>query len=178
MLFRSSGVKAAVKGVPNMDTLVTLGAVASFCYSLFAAIFAPDRMHLFFESAAMIVTLVTLGKWLEDNSKRKTGREVEKLLSLAPDTVTVERDGKAVSLSLSQVQAGDLVIVRQGESVAVDGVVEEGHAFVDQSAVTGESLPVELVAGDRAVSASLAESGYLKIRAEKVGEDKIGRAHV
>ena len=119
----------------------------------------------------MIVTLVTLGKWLEDNSKRKTGREVEKLLSLAPDTVTVERDGKAVSLSLSQVQAGDLVIVRQGESVAVDGVVEEGHAFVDQSAVTGESLPVELVAGDRAVSASLAESGYLKIRAEKVGED-------
>lgn len=169
--FFTSGVKAAVKGVPNMDTLVTLGAAASFCYSLFAAIFAPDRMHLFFESAAMIVTLVTLGKWLEDNSKRKTGREVEKLLSLAPDTVTVERDGKAVSLSLSQVQAGDLVIVRQGESVAVDGVVEEGHAFVDQSAVTGESLPVELVAGDRAVSASLAESGYLKIRAEKVGED-------
>ncbi len=169
--FFTSGVKAAVKGVPNMDTLVTLGAAASFCYSLFAAIFAPDRMHLFFESAAMIVTLVTLGKWLEDNSKRKTGREVEKLLSLAPDTVTVERDGKAVSLSLSQVQAGDLVIVRQGESVAVDGVVEEGHAFVDQSAVTGESLPVELGVGDRAVSASLAESGYLKIRAEKVGED-------
>ena len=78
--FFTSGVKAAVKGVPNMDTLVTLGAAASFCYSLFAAIFAPDRMHLFFESAAMIVTLVTLGKWLEDNSKRKTGREVEKRL--------------------------------------------------------------------------------------------------
>lgn len=169
--FFTSGVKAALKGVPNMDTLVTLGAAASFSYSFVMVIVAPESAHLFFESAAMIVTLVTLGKWLEDKSKRRTGREVEKLLSLAPDTVTVERDGKTVSVSRSEVAAGELVLVRQGESVAVDGIIEEGHAFVDQSAVTGESLPVELSEGDRVVSASLVGSGYLKIRAEKVGED-------
>ena len=169
--FFVSGVRAAVKLVPNMDTLVTLGATVSFIYSLVMAILMPEHPTLFFESAAMIVTLVTLGKWLEEKSKRRTGKEVEKLLSLAPDTVTVERDGEAVPCSLSEVQAGDLVIVRQGESVAVDGVIAEGHAFVDQSAVTGESLPVELAAGERAVSASLVRSGYLKIRAEKVGED-------
>lgn len=169
--FFVSGVRAAVKLVPNMDTLVTLGAAASFLYSLVSAILSPGNSHLFFESAAMIVTLVTLGKWLEDRSKAKTGREVEKLLSLAPDTVTVERDGVQVALSLSEVKEGDLVIVRQGEGVAADGTVVDGHAFVDQSAVTGESLPVEITAGGRAVSASLVKSGYLKIRAEKVGED-------
>lgn len=169
--FFASGVRAAVKLVPNMDTLVTLGASASFLYSVVSAIVMPGSSHLFFESAAMIVTLVTLGKWLEEGSKAKTGREVEKLLSLAPDTVTVERNGERVALSLSEVKEGDLIIVRQGEAVAADGVVEEGHAFVDQSAVTGESLPVELTAGSRAVSASLVKSGYLKIKAEKVGED-------
>ncbi len=169
--FFVSGVRAAVRLVPNMDTLVTLGAAVSFVYSLVTVILYPDHSTLFFESAAMIVTLVTLGKWLEDRSKRRTGREVERLLSLAPDTVTVEREGRQVALSLSEVRAGDLLIVRQGESVAADGRVEEGHAFVDQSAVTGESLPVEVAAGDRATSASLVKSGYLKIRCERVGED-------
>lgn len=169
--FFSSGVRAVLKGVPNMDTLVTLGATASFVYSLVTAIVSPEEGHLFFESAAMIVTLVTLGKWLEDRSKAKTGREVEKLLSLAPDRVTVERDGAPVQIPLSEVETGDLLIVRQGESVAVDGVIAEGHAFVDQAAITGESLPVELFEGGRAMSASLVKSGYLKIRAEKVGED-------
>lgn len=169
--FFVSGVKAAIKRVPNMDTLVTLGAAVSYIYSIVIAAVTPMTHSLFFESAAMIVTLVCLGKWLEDKSKRRTGREVEKLLSLAPDTVTVERDGKPVTLSLSEVAEGDLVVVRQGESVAVDGTVTEGHAFVDQAAVTGESLPVELSAGSRAMSASLVRSGYLKIKAEKVGED-------
>ncbi|MDE7158015.1 MAG: HAD-IC family P-type ATPase, partial [Clostridiales bacterium] len=168
--FFVSGVKAAIKLVPNMDTLVTLGAAVSFVYSVVAAAMTEGH-SLFFESAAMIVTLVTLGKWLEDRSKKKTGREVEKLLSLAPDTVTVERNGAQVQISLSEVVEGDTVIVRQGESIAVDGVILEGHAFVDQSAVTGESLPVELTEGGRAVSASLVTSGYLKIKAEKVGED-------
>ncbi len=170
--FFISGVKAAFKLVPNMDTLVTLGAAVSFLYSLGICI-AQAEGHLFFESAAMIVTLVTLGKWLEDNSKRRTGREVEKLRSLAPDTVTVEREGKAVSVPLSEVKQGDLLIVRQGESVAVDGEVLEGHAFADQSAITGESLPVELSPGAQAMSASLVRSGYLKIRADKVGEETL-----
>ena len=169
--FFVSGVRAAVKLVPNMDTLVTLGAAVSFVYSLVMAILTPEEPTLFFESAAMIVTLVTLGKWLEDKSKRRTGREIEKLRRLAPDTVTVEREGKEEKIALADVAAGDTLVVRQGESIAVDGVVTEGHAFVDQSAVTGESLPVELSEGSRAVSASLVTGGYLKIRAEKVGED-------
>ena len=169
--FFVSGVRAAVKLVPNMDTLVTLGAAVSFVYSLVMAILTPEEPTLFFESAAMIVTLVTLGKWLEDKSKRRTGREIEKLRRLAPDTVTVEREGKEEKIALADVAAGDTLVVRQGESIAVDGVVTEGHAFVDQSAVTGESLPVELFEGSRAVSASLVTGGYLKIRAEKVGED-------
>ena len=169
--FFVSGVRAAVKLVPNMDTLVTLGAAVSFVYSLVMAILTPEEPTLFFESAAMIVTLVTLGKWLEDKSKRRTGREIEKLRRLAPDTVTVEREGKEEKIALADVAAGDTLVVRQGESVAVDGAVIEGHAFVDQSAVTGESLPVELSEGSRAVSASLVTGGYLKIRAEKVGED-------
>lgn len=169
--FFVSGVRASVKLVPNMDTLVTLGAAVSFVYSLVMAILTPEEPTLFFESAAMIVTLVTLGKWLEDKSKRRTGREIEKLRRLAPDTVTVEREGKEEKIALADVAAGDTLVVRQGESVAVDGVVTEGHAFVDQSAVTGESLPVELSEGSRAVSASLVTGGYLKIKAEKVGED-------
>ncbi len=168
--FFVSGVRAAIKLVPNMDTLVTLGAATSFVYSLVVAIVAPEG-HLFFESAAMIVTLVTLGKWMEDRSKAKTGREVEKLLSLAPDTVLIEREGKECPVPLSEVREGDIVIVRQGESVAVDGAIVQGHAFVDQAAITGESLPVELGEGDHISSASLLTSGYLRIRAERVGEN-------
>ncbi len=170
--FFTSGVKAAFRGVPNMDTLVTLGAAASFLYSLVLCFVNPTA-HLFFESAAMIVTLVTLGKWLEDNSKRKTGREVEKLLSLAPDAVRVEREGVEKVLPLSEVVAGDLLVVKAGEAIAVDGKVVSGHAFVNQAAVTGESLPVELFEGEKAVSASLVTDGYLKILAEKVGEDTL-----
>ncbi len=168
--FFTSGVKAVVRLVPNMDTLVTLGASASFLYSLVVCIVQPTA-HLFFESAAMIVTLVTLGKWLEDNSKKKTGKEVEKLLSLAPDSVRVEREGKELTLLIADVQVGDLVVVKMGESLAVDGIVEEGHAFLDQSAVTGESLPVEVTVGGRAISASLVTGGYLKVRAQEVGEN-------
>ncbi len=169
--FFTSGVRAAVKLVPNMDTLISLGAAVSFGYSLVVGILDPMSHHLFFESAAMIVSLVTLGKWLEDKSKKRTGREIEKLKALAPDTVAVERGGIECRVPLSEVNEGDLVIVRQGESIAVDGSVCGGHAFVDASAVTGESLPVEITEGGRATSASIVVSGYLKIRAEKVGED-------
>ncbi len=166
-----SGVRSAVKLVPNMDTLVTLGAGVSFVYSVVVASLDSATHALFFESAAMIVTLVTLGKWLEDKSKKRTGREIEKLLSLAPDTVRIERDGEEVSVPLSEVAEGDMLIVKQGESIAADGVILEGHGFADEAAVTGESLPVELGAGQKAVSASVLKSGYLKIKAEKVGED-------
>ncbi len=168
-----SGVRAALKLVPNMDTLVSLGAGVSFVYSVVVASINPETHALFFESAAMIVTLVTLGKWLEDKSKRRTGREIEKLISLAPDFVRIEREKEEINIPLAEVREGDIVVVKQGESVAADGTVTEGHAFVDEAAITGESLPVELNAGKRAVSASVVKSGYLKIRAEKVGEDTL-----
>lgn len=170
--FFVSGVRAVIKRVPNMDTLVTLGASVSFVYSLVLVCMGSAHM-LYFESAAMIVTLVCLGKWLEDKSKRKTGKEVEKLLSLAPDTVTVEREGQTRTVALSELVIGDFVLVKAGEAIAVDGEVVEGHAFVDQAAVTGESLPVEFSETSKAVSASVVKSGYLKIRAERVGEETL-----
>ncbi len=169
--FFTSGFRAAFRLVPNMDTLITVGSLVSYFYSIAIAIKDPSAHELFFESAAMIVTLVCLGKWLEDRSKKKTGKEIEKLMSLAPDVVTVERDGEEVKLPLSEVKEGDLVLVRQGESLAVDGTVAAGHAFADQAAITGESLPVELSEGSHAMSASLITGGFLKVRAEKVGED-------
>ncbi len=168
--FFTSGFRAAFKLVPNMDTLITVGSLVSYIYSIVCGSMDPTS-HLYFESAAMICALVCLGKWLEDRSKKRTGREIEKLMSLAPDTVSVEREGEEQKIPLSEVKEGDTVLVRQGESIAVDGIVLEGHAFVDQAAITGESLPVELAEGGRAISASLLKSGFLKIRAEKVGED-------
>ena len=169
--FFVSGVRAVLKRVPNMDTLITLGASVSYVYSVVSACVDPATHDLFFESAAMIVTLVCLGKWLEDKSKKKTGREIEKLKALAPETVTVEREGREEKVPLSEVFTGDVVIVKQGESLAVDGVVTGGHAFVDASAITGESLPVEVEEGTHVSSASIVASGYLKVRAQKVGED-------
>ena len=166
-----SGVRAVIKRVPNMDTLITLGAGVSFIYSVVVGAIDPHTHELFFESAAMIVVLVALGKWLEDKSKKRTGREIEKLKELAPDTVRVEREGNELSVPLSEVEVGDIIVVKQGEGIAADGVILEGHGFVDEAAITGESLPVEKTAGDRAVSASVLKSGYLKIKAEKVGED-------
>ena len=145
--FFVSGVMAAVKLVPNMDTLVTLGAAASFFYSLAVAI-SGSGGHLFFESAAMIVTLVTLGKWLEARSKSRTGEEVEKLLRLAPDQVTVERGGSLRTVRLSEVVRGDVVVVRQGDSIPVDGVILSGQTSINQAVMTGESLPVDKGVGE------------------------------
>lgn len=181
--FFSKGFVALIKGVPNMDTLVMLGSGVSFIYSLVLTVFvfigkyngnmAYYEMHMdvHFESAATILTLVTVGKYLEERSKRKTGDEIEKLLKLAPDTVTVEVDGEQKSISIKQVKVGDIVVVKQGEYVPVDGIIIEGHSFVDKSAITGESLPVEVVSGDRVTTAALNKSGVIKIKAEKVGKD-------
>ncbi len=174
--FFTSGVRAAVKLVPNMDTLITVGSAASYLYSLVMLILhqaggMEGEPHLFFESAATICTLVCLGKWLEDRSKARTGREIEKLLALAPDVVSVERDGEERKIPLSDVREGDIVVVRQGESIPVDGKIVSGHGFADRAAITGESLPVELSEGGEATSASVVTGGFFKICAEKVGED-------
>ena len=181
--FFKSGIKAAIKRVPNMDTLVSLGSAASFLYSVCVmfVIGVSDRetqlslsAHgLFFESAAMILTLVTLGKWLEARSKKKTGEEVEKLLRLAPETVTVERAGELFVIPLRELAVGDIAVVKQGDSFPADGVIVEGSTFADKSAVTGESLPVEVGVGDAVTSATVNRGNVVRIRAEKVGEDTV-----
>lgn len=174
----SRGAVALFKRVPNMDTLVALGSGVSFAYSvgltvlIFLGIDAMhNAMNLHFESAAMILALVDVGKWLEEKAKRRTGDEIEKLLSLAPDNVTIEVDGEQRVVSVSEVVPGDTVIVKQGEYVPVDGVVISGSAFIDKSAITGESLPVEVTEGDDITTAALNKSGVIKVRAQKVGGD-------
>ncbi|MCD7728614.1 MAG: heavy metal translocating P-type ATPase [Clostridia bacterium] len=178
-----NGFMAVIHRVPNMDTLVALGSGVSFLYSFVMTVlvfvgsyngnteWVELHMSLYFESAAMILTLVDIGKWLEEKSKRKTGEEVEKLLRLAPDRVTVEEDGIQKEISIKDVKAGDILVVKQGEYIPADGVIVYGSSFVDKSAITGESLPVEVAEGDLVTSAALNKSGIIKIRAEKVGED-------
>lgn len=172
--FFTSGFFALLKRVPNMDTLVALGSGISFVYSaVLTVLILLDRSHghLFYESAAMILTLVTLGKWLEDGSKNKTRREVEKLISVMPNVVSVLKDGKEEKIEFSLLQVGDILIVRQGDYVPVDGKIVRGNGFLNRSAITGESMPVEVKVGDSATSADVVLSGYLEIRSEKVGKD-------
>lgn len=180
--FFKNGIIAVFKRVPNMDTLVALGSGASFIYSLVLTVLIfvgnsngnPSWSGLYsdlhFESAATILALVTVGKWLEEKSKKKTGTEIEKLLKLAPDTVTVECDGVRKTVPVKEVKVGDIVVVKQGEYVPVDGIITDGHGFVDKCAVTGESLPVEVTSGDTVTSAAIVTNGVLKLRAERVGE--------
>lgn len=176
--FFKNGVFAVFKKVPNMDTLVSLGSGVSFIYSLVLTVLIfldVDAMHnamnLHFESAAMILVFVDIGKWLEERSKKKTGNEIEKLLKLAPDTVTIEENGAQRTVSVKDVKKGDIVIVKQGEYVPVDGKIVSGSAFADKCAITGESLPVEVLEGDEITSAALIKSGLIKICAEKIGEE-------
>lgn len=182
--FFVSGFKGLVHRAPNMDTLVALGSGASFIYSTFALIAMTVKassgdadalmtyMHdLYFESAAMILTLITLGKTLESYSKGRTTDALKQLASLAPKTANVIRDGKEVSLGIDDVALGDIFVVRPGESVAVDGVVVEGSGAVDESALTGESIPVDKTVGDKVSSATINQSGFIKCKATAVGED-------
>ena len=173
--FFTNGTRALFKQVPNMDTLVSLGSAVSFVYSAVLTVFVYagklHHAHMFYESAAMILTLVTLGKWLEEKSAKKTGEEVEKLIKLMPDTVSVEKAGKIVILSYSDLQKGDILVVKQGDFIPVDGVVVDGHASLDRAAVTGESMPVEVEIGNPVTGADIVKSGFLKIKAEKVGKD-------
>ncbi len=176
--FFRNGVIAVFKRVPNMDTLVALGSGVSFIYSIVLTGFifvgmdeVQNAMNLHFESAAMILALVTVGKWLEEKSKKKTGSEIEKLLKLAPDIVTVEIDGVQKQISVKDVRVGDILVVKQGEYIPVDGVITDGSSFVDKCAVTGESLPVEVSTGDFVTTAAVVKSGVIKMRAERVGAE-------
>ena len=174
--FFSSGAKALLRRVPNMDTLVAMGSGVSFLYSFVFTILIylgeiQHHAHMFYESAAMILALVTLGKWLEEKSKRKTGDEIEKLIKLMPNIVSVERAGVEKKIPFSDIVVGDVLIVKQGEYVPVDGKVIEGHGFVDRAAITGESMPVEVAEGDAVTGADVVKSGFIKILAEKVGAE-------
>lgn len=174
--FFTSGTKALIKGAPNMDTLVAMGSGISFLYSFVFTVFIylgklDGHFHMFYESAAMILALVTLGKWLEEKSKRKTGDEIEKLIKLMPNTVTVERNGAQIKLAFAEINVGDILVVKQGEYVPVDGKIIEGHAFLDRAAITGESIPIEAQEGDNVTGADIVKSGFIKVLAEKVGAD-------
>ena len=174
--FFTNGMKALVHRAPNMDTLVALGSGISFLYSFVFTILlycgkSDGHVHLYYESAAMILTLVTLGKWLEEKSKRKTGDEIEKLIQLMPNTVTVERNGVQTKIQFSQLEVGDVLVVKQGEYIPVDGKIIEGHGYVDRAAITGESMPLEVTEGDNVTGADIVKSGYIKVLAEKVGAE-------
>ena len=168
--YYSKGFKSLFQGAPNMDSLIAVGSAAGLCYSLYAVIVGKTHA-LYFESSGMILTLVTLGKFLEARAKGKTGQAIEKLMDLSPKTATLLRDGTESEVPVEQVRVGDLLLVRPGGRIPVDGVVESGASSVDESALTGESLPVEKRPGDRVAAATVNRTGVLRLRAEKVGED-------
>ncbi len=178
------GFKALWNRAPNMDSLIALGSSASYLYSIFA-IYAMGwhlgrgnimqahhySMELYFESAAMILTLITVGKYMETRSKGKTSEAISKLMDLAPKMATVLRNGNETEIPVEQVIAGDIVIVRPGQSIPVDGRLLEGFSAVDESAITGESIPVEKQPGDTVIGATVNKSGYFKMEATRVGND-------
>ena len=182
--FFINGFKGLIHGAPNMDTLVALGSMASFVWSTYA-LFAMTRaqvdgndelvmhymMEFYFESAAMILTLITVGKMLEARSKGKTTDALKSLMKLAPKTATLVRDGAEVTVAIADVQKGDVFVVRPGENIPVDGVVLEGTSAVNESALTGESNPVDKAVGDKVSAATTNQSGFLRCEATRVGED-------
>ena len=182
--FYISGFRGLKNRAPNMDSLVAIGSAASLIYGIFAIYMMAYgfghgdldlvdvyRKNLYFESSAMILTLITLGKYLEEKSKNKTRSSLSKLMDLAPKTATVLENNEEVQKNIEDVKVGDVIMVRPGEAVAVDGKIIEGASSLDESAVTGESIPVQKSVGDRVISASINTTGSFKFQAEKVGED-------
>lgn len=182
--YYTRGIKSLVKGAPNMDSLIAVGSGAALVYgiaALFRMAFAMGngdwnmvrayRENLYFESAAMILTLITLGKFLEARAKGKTGDAIRQLMDLSPKTAVILTDGVEKEVSIEGVKVGDTVVVRSGGRIPVDGTVLSGRGAVDQSALTGESVPVEMQGGDTVRAATINTEGYLQIRADKVGED-------
>ncbi len=178
------GLPALWRGNPNMDSLVAVGSLAALIYGVFALyrmaygagigdmeLVARYHEDLYFESAGMILTLITLGKYLESRSKGKTTEALEKLMGLAPDTAVIERDGVEITVAVEQIAAGDIVVVRPGGRIPVDGVIVDGRTTADESAITGESLPVLKEIGDTVISATVNKTGFVRFRATRVGQD-------
>ncbi len=179
-----TGFRTLAHRSPNMDSLIAVGASAAIVYGIFvifrlsyglghddSALVARYSMDIYFESAATILTLITLGKFLEAKSKGKTGEAIEKLMDLAPSAAIVEREGREVEIPVEEIREGDIFLVRPGSSIPADGIVVEGSSGVDESAITGESIPVEKKEGDRLIAATINRSGFLKGRAVRVGEN-------
>jgi Cu+-exporting ATPase len=174
--FYTIGIKNLFKLSPNMDSLIAISTLAAFIYGLFGIykINMGDieyAMHLYFESAAVILTLITIGKYLEAVSKGKTSQAIKALMGLAPKTATIIRDGKEVVVSVQEVIVGDIILVKPGEKLSVDGEVIEGSTAIDESMLTGESIPVEKSIGSSVIGASINKTGFIKYKATKVGKD-------
>lgn len=182
--FYQIGFKMLFKRSPNMDTLIALGSSAAILYGIFAIYrmahgFGTGDMELvhkyahdiYFESAGMILTLITFGKLMETKAKGRTSDAIAKLMDLSPKTATVERDGKETEIAVEEIEKGDIIIIRPGQSIPVDGEIIQGSTSIDESAITGESIPVEKQAGDKVIAATVNKSGFFKFRAEKVGDD-------
>lgn len=178
------GFKRLFKGTPNMDSLIAIGSFAATVYGIFAIymigyglghnkmeIVERYSMDIYFESAGTILTLITVGKYLETKSKGKTSEAISKLINLAPKTAIVIREEREVELDLEKIVIGDIIVVRPGESIPVDGIIIEGSTSVDQSSITGESIPVEKTIGDNVVSGTINKNGYIKMKATKVGDN-------
>lgn len=182
--FFISGVKSLWKGAPNMDTLVSIGSFSAFFWSVIVLFLMTDALYkgngaklseyshqFYFESAAMILTLITVGKWLETKAKGKTTDAIQRLMELAPKTATVERRGEAMILPVEQVEKGDILLIKPGENIPVDAKVIDGISAVDESALTGESIPVDKQPGDMVSAATINQSGFLRCEAVRVGDD-------
>ncbi|WP_157159991.1 heavy metal translocating P-type ATPase [Brachyspira pilosicoli] len=174
--FYTLGFPALFRGSPNMDSLVAIGTTAAFSYSIYSTVLAFMGLNshgdnLYYESAAVIITLVQFGKYLEARSKGKTGEAIKKLMGLQPKTATIIKDGEAKEIKISDVKVDDIVLVRPGEKIPVDGEIIEGYSSVDESMLTGESIPVEKSVGDKVVGASINKTGSFKFKAQKVGAD-------
>ncbi|MBR4943920.1 MAG: copper-translocating P-type ATPase, partial [Peptococcaceae bacterium] len=182
--FYIKGFQTLAHGAPNMDTLIAIGSSASFIYGIFAIyrmsyglgmgnLELVHRYHhdLYFESAVMILALITVGKYMETRSKGKTSEALTRLMNLAPETATVERNGQQMEIPVEQVVIGDIVLVKPGQRVPVDGVIVEGNTSIDQSAITGESIPVEKEPGDSVIAATINKGGFIRFTASKVGND-------
>lgn len=178
------GFKRLFRNSPNMDSLIAIGSFAAIIYGIFAIYMIGKglghnnrelverySMDIYFESAGTILTLITLGKYLESKSKKKTSKAISKLINLAPKTAIIIKDDIEVEVKLNELVIGDILVIKPGSTIAVDGIVIEGNSYIDQSSITGESIPVEKVIGDNVISGTINKNGYLKIKATKVGED-------
>lgn len=178
------GFKALFKKAPNMDTLIAIGSSAAIIYGIYAIyrigyglgfgnhqIVDQYRMDLYFEAATMILALITLGKYLETRAKGKTSEAISKLMDLAPRTAILERNGQEIEIPVEEIAIDDVIVIRPGQSIPVDGIIIEGNSSVDQAAITGESIPVEKNVGDKVISATINQTGFLKFKAKRVGEN-------